>query len=131
MLFQLPWIHVSLPFTADLTGWDLARRMGWSWGALAAWLVLVPTVASRRTIHALRGARVAVAFLAAIPALTAIILLAFPPKGGLVPVHLHFGWPIFATVVASLVAVAVGVRLGGRVDVLVAKRGSSANETLN
>lgn len=131
LLFLLPWIDMTLPYTAQLSGWDLARRMGWSWGALVAWVVLAPTVASRRSIVQLRGARVAAAFLSAIPAITAGILLAFPPHSGIIPVRLHFEWPIYATVVVSLMAVAAGVRLGGRVDVLVAKRGSSVGETLH
>jgi len=130
-LFLRPWVDMTLPYTAELSGWDLARRMGWSWAALAAWVVLIPTVASRRTIVALRGARVAAAFLAAVPAVTASILLAFPPRSGLIPVRLHFDWPIYATIAVSLVAIVAGVRLGGRLDVLVAKRGSSAGETLH
>ncbi len=130
-LFLLPWIDMTLPYTAQLSGWDLARRMGWSWGALVAWLVLAPTVASRRTVAALRGARVAAAFLSAVPFLTAMILLAFPPRSGLIPVRIQFDWPIYATLLVSLVAVIGSVKLGGRVDVLEAKRGSSKGETLH
>jgi hypothetical protein len=130
-LFLLPWIDVALPYTAQLSGWELSHAMGWSWGALVAWIVLAPTVASRRSIAQLRGARVAAAFLAAVPGLTAIILLAFPPHRDIIPVRLHFDWPIYATLVVSFVAVLTGVRLGGRLDVLVAKRGSSAGETLH
>jgi hypothetical protein len=130
-LFLLPWIDMTLPYTARLSGWDLARRSGWAWGALVAWVVLAPTVASRRTIAQLRGARVAAPFLAAIPAVTAGILLALPPKSGLIPVRIQFDWPIYATVLVSLLALVAGVRLGGRLDVLVAKRGTSAGETLH
>ncbi len=130
-LFLLPWVDMTLPYTQKLTGWDLARRMGWSWGAFVAWGVLVPTVASRRTIAALRGARVAAAFLSAIPALTAAILLAFPPHSSLIPITIAFDWPLYATIAVSLVGVVAGVRLGGRVDALVATRGSSAGETLH
>jgi hypothetical protein len=131
VLFLLPWIHMTLPYTADLSGWDLAKRSGWSWGAGVAWTVLAPTVASRRTIDQLRGARVAAAFLAAIPALTAAILLSFPPRSGIIPIRITFDWPIYATIALSLAAIAVGVRLGGRVDTLVAKRGSSAGEIVH
>ncbi len=130
-LFLLPWIDMTLPYVARLSGWDLARRMGWSWGALAAWVVLVPTIASRRSVFALRGARLAAAFLAAVPAITAAILLAFPPRSGLVPVQIRFDLPIYLTVVVSLAAVGVGLRLGGRVDVLVARRGTSSGQTLH
>jgi hypothetical protein len=131
VLFLLPWVRMALPYTANLSGWDLARRTGWVWGAFAAWGVLLPTVASRRSIVALRGARVAAVFLSIIPAITSAILLLLPPRSSLVPVRLEFAWPLYATVALSLIAVVVGVRLGGRVDVIVAKRGSSAGETLH
>jgi len=130
-LFLLPWIDMTLPYEARLSGWDLARRVGWVWGAFAAWVVLAPVVASRRTIAQLRGARVAATFLAAIPGITGAILLAFPPRSSLIPVVLRFDWPLYATVIASVAAIVAGVRLGGRVDVLVAKRGSSAGKTLH
>jgi hypothetical protein len=130
-LFMLPWIDMALPYTARLSGWDLSRRMGWSWAALAAWVVLIPTIGSRRTIFTMRGARVAAAFLSAMPALTGCILLALPPSSTLIPVRIQFDWPIYATIAVSLVAVAFSVRLGGSLDVLVAKKGSSAGETLH
>jgi hypothetical protein len=131
LLFMLPWVKVTLPFTGELSGWDLSRRVGWSWAALAAWVVLGPTVASRRTVAQLRGARVAASFLAAVPAVTASILLAFPPRGGIIPVHLELTWPLYATLVASIAAIVVGVKLGGRADVIVATRGSSENNLLH
>src|SRR5262249_7496166 len=69
VLFFLPWVHLTLPYIDSKSGFDLAhQRIGWLWASFAAWMVLVPTVASRRTIYALRGARVAASFLSAIPA---------------------------------------------------------------
>jgi len=85
----------------------------------------------QEAVAALRGARVAAVFLAAIPGLTAGIVRAFPPHSAMLPVHVEFDWAVYATIVVSLAAVVVGVRLGGRLDVLVAKRGSSAGETLH
>ncbi len=130
-LFFLPWVHLTLPYIADLSGFDLAKRLGWSWSGGVAWVVLVPTVASRRTIARLRGARFAASFLSLIPAVTAAILTVFPPHGGLVPVRFTFGWAVWSTIVVSLGAVFVGARLGGRVDLMTVPRGSSAGKTLH
>jgi hypothetical protein len=116
VLFFLPWVHLTLPYPAELSGFDLARRLGWSWGAGVAWVVLVPTVASRRTIAQLRGARFAASFLSLVPAVTGAIFAVFPPHGGLLPVRLTFGWPLWSTIVVSLGAVVVGATLGGRAE---------------
>lgn len=131
VLFLLPWVDMTLPYALQLSGWDLARQRGWIWGPFVAWVVLAPTVASRRSIFALRGARVAAAFLAAIPGITAAILLLRPPQSALMHLRIAFDWPIYATIVVALVAVVGGVRLGGKVDVLVAKRGTASGETLH
>jgi hypothetical protein len=131
-LFMLPWVHESVPYATDFSGWQLSHRLGWSWAALVAWVVLVPTVASRRSIVQLRGARVAAPFLGAIPGLTAAILLAIPPpKPAYFSVTYDYLWPIYATLALSALAILVGVRLGGRVDVLVAKTGDSVGQTLH
>jgi hypothetical protein len=130
-LFFATWVHLTLPYIAELSGFDLARRLGWSWGGGVAWVVLVPTVASRRTIAQLRGARFAAGFLSLVPAVTAGILAVFPPHGGLLPVRFVYGWPMWATILLSLVATVVGVRLGGRLDVVSVSTGSSAGHTLH
>jgi hypothetical protein len=130
-LFFMPWVERTLPDIARLSGFDLSRRIGWSWAAGVAWAVLVPTVASRRTIAQLRGARVAAGFLAAVPGMTSAILLAFPPHGGIVPVRFTYEWPLVATLVASLLAIAVSVRLGGRLDDIAVPRGTSQGQALH
>jgi hypothetical protein len=126
--FFLPWIHLTLPYIADLSGFDLSRRLGWSWGAGVAWVVLVATVGSRRTIAQLRGARVAAAFLAAVPAVTAVILLSFPPRGGLLPVRFTFGLSIYGTIASSVMALAFAIRLGGKLDDIQVSRGTSRGQ---
>lgn len=130
--FCLPWVHLTLPYVEDKSGWLLSReRLGWLWAAGVAWFVLVPTVLSRRTIAQLRGARVATAFLAAIPAISAGILLARPPRGGIIPVRYTWGWPLYATLALSAVAVLASIRLGGRPGVVRVARGSSKGHTLH
>jgi len=138
LLFFLPWIHVYLPDRFDMSGFDLARKIGWSWGSGVAWMILVPTVLSRRSIVKMRGARVAAATLSIVPALTVVIFLAKPPHSTLVPIRLDYAPAIWATLVVSLIATIVSIRLGGRMDDIpvprVGRRGvsrASVGETLH
>jgi hypothetical protein len=131
ILFFLPWIQMTMPHIAQISGFDLARRLGWSWGAGVAWVVLVPTVLSRRSIVQMRGARVAAAFLSGVPAVTIAVLLARPPHGGIVPVRFTFDWPLWATLAVSIAAVVVAARLGGRLDDIRVSRGSSEAHQLH
>lgn len=114
-LFFAPWVDMTMPDIVELSAFDLARhRLGWLWGAFVGWFVLVPTVASRRTIAQLRGARVAAAFLSAVPTVSVAVLLAFPPHGRRgVPVSYTWTWAFWATLALSAVAIACAVRLGG------------------
>jgi hypothetical protein len=129
VLFFLPWVRLTLPYIDAKSGFDLAhQRIGWLWGAFVGWTVLIPTVLSRRNIHQLRGARVAAAFLSAIPAVAVAILLAKPPRGGLIPVRYTWDWPIYAVLAVSLLAIAFAVRLGGRADDIKVSRGTSKGQ---
>jgi hypothetical protein len=130
--FFLPWIEVTLPDVVSLTGFSIARRLGWAWGAGVAWSVLVPTVLSRRTIRQMRGARVAAAFLAAVPAATVAVLLARPPHGGHgVPLRFTFAPALYATLGLSVVGLVVAVLFGGRADDIRVRRGSSAGHLVH
>jgi len=132
VLFFLPWIRMSVPYEINITGFDIARgRLGWVWAAGVAWLVLVPTVLSRRSIFQMRGARVAAAFLSAIPGMTAAILVARPPRGGIVPLRFTYDWPIFATLVVSVVAIVIAIRFGGRADDIAVARGTSRGQNVH
>jgi hypothetical protein len=132
LLFFLPWLRMSLPYELTMTGFDVARtRLGWVWAAGVAWMVLVPTVLSRRSIVQMRGARFAAAFLGAIPGLTVSILLARPPKGGIIPLRFEYGWALWATLFVSIAAIALAVRFGGRVDDIKVSRGSSKGQELH
>jgi hypothetical protein len=130
--FVAPWVHVTMPDVVTYGGIDIARRLGWAWAAGVGWFVLVPIVVSRRSVMQMRGARVAVAFLAAIPGTTAALLLLRPPHGGYgVPLHFDFAWGIYATLVLSVAGVAVGVAFGGRVDDIPVDRGTSSGHVVH
>jgi hypothetical protein len=63
---------------------------------------------------------------------TAGVLLARPPHGSHgVPLHFTFGAGLYATVVLSLVAVGVASVLGGRVDEIRLRRGTSHGQTVH
>jgi hypothetical protein len=130
--FLFPWVRVTLPDITSYSGLELAKRLGWAWGAGVAWAVLVPTVVTRRSIMQMRGARLAAAFLAAVPGATVLVLVLRPPHGSHgVPLRFTYGPGLFATAAISLAAIAVGVMFGGRVDDIQVKRGTSKGQTVH
>lgn len=132
VFFFLPWVDVTLPDLVTYSGFALARRLGWAWGAGVGWFVLLPTVLSRRTIAQMRGARVAAAFLAAVPAVTTALLLARPPHGTHgVPLRFTFGVGLHATLAAALIAIGFAVFFGGRVDDIRLRRGTSQGQLVH
>jgi hypothetical protein len=130
--FFLPWVRLTMPYIDAKSAFDLAHeRIGWLWGICAAWVVLIPTVLSRRSILQMRGARVAAAFLSAIPTVAISVLLAKPPRGGIIPVRYTWDWPMWATLAVSLLAIAFSIRLGGSVSDIRVKRGSSKGQAVH
>jgi hypothetical protein len=130
--FFLPWIHQTMPDDVVISGCSLAQRLGWAWGSGVAWFILAPTVLSRRTIFQLRGARVAAAFLAAVPGMTTLVLLTRPPHGSNgVPVRFTYELGLYATLALSLAAVAGALFLGGRGDDIRVRRGTSAGQLVH
>jgi hypothetical protein len=127
--FASPWVDLTMPDVVTYSGFDIAHRLGWAWAAGAAWFVLLPIVVSRRSIMQMRGARVAVSFLAAIPGTTAALLLTRPPHGAHgVPLRFTFAWGIYATLAAAVV---VAFFFGGRIDDIRVKRGTSAGQVVH
>lgn len=132
VFFFLPWVQLTMPYIDSKSAFDLAHeRIGWLWGICAAWVVLIPTVLSRRSIFKMRGARVAAAFLSAIPTVAISVLLAKPPRGGIIPVRYTWDWPMWATLGVSLLAIAFSIRLGGSAMDITVKRGSSKGQAVH
>ncbi len=129
--FFLPWVHLTFPYVEDRSAFKLAHdRIGWLWACCAAWVVLAPTVLSRRSIFQMRGARVAAAFLSAIPAVAIGVLLSNPPHA-IYRVRYTWGWPMWATLAVSVTAIVVSFRLGGRLEDITVKRGTSKGQDLH
>jgi hypothetical protein len=134
VMFFLPWVHITLPYIDSRSAFDIAHgRAGWLWGAGSAWLVLIPTVLSRRSIAKMRGARVAAAFLAAIPGVCVADLVLFRPKyDGYVPVHLSWAMPLWVTLALSIVGIGFAMfTLGGSMSDIRVSRGTSVGQDLH
>jgi hypothetical protein len=114
--FFAPWVELRMPDLSVRSGFDLARgRAGWLWGGAAGWLVMLPLVWTRRTIHRLRGVRFVTAMFAAMTLIETGILLSMPPHAQHhVPLEIVWRWGIYASLGTSLLGVAVALRLGGK-----------------
>lgn len=120
--FFLPWAHEIVPERMTMTGPQIARQLGWMWAPLVAWMVLIPLVMSRRSVHRMRGARVAAAFLSAIALLTAAIRVLFPPTGSALDPHrMEWGLGLWMTAGLGAIGVAFALGFGGPIDDLTTK----------
>ena len=124
--FFAPWVSLVMPEDVVRSGYDLARgRAGWLWGGATGWLVLFPLVWSRRTIRSMLGARPISAMLAAITLFEVCMLVALPPRGGRLPVELHWAWGLYASALVSLFGTVVAVRFGGKLPPLAGPSGTT------
>lgn len=112
--FLLPWVRESAPEDQVLSGLELARRLGWLWAPAVAWFVLIPLVLSRRSVARMRGARVAVGFLAAMALVTVVVRVAATPTStALRTVRFTWGEGLWATAAVAVAALVVAARFGG------------------
>lgn len=112
-----PWVAESAPEIHTYSGFDLGLRLRWIWAAGVAYLVMVPLVLSRRSVQAMRGARVAVSFLAGIVIVTVLVRLVFVPSGTMLrPVRYEWGWGLYACGVIAALALFLALQFGGRLD---------------
>jgi hypothetical protein len=80
----------------------------------------------------MRGARVVVSFLAAVPGVTVLVLFAQPPHAAHgVPLRFSFGWGLYATLALSIAAVAFGLLFGGRVEKIAVNGETSAGQIVH
>ncbi|MCC6523430.1 MAG: hypothetical protein IT373_12300 [Polyangiaceae bacterium] len=130
--FFTPWLYESAPDRRVWSGYDFARKLGWLWGAPIAWFVMVPLVASRRTIRHMRGSRMILACLAAVALLTAVMRLAFQPAPSpLVPTRFAWGWGLYVTAALALATFAATLRFGGSLRDMPTKKRRRGDETLH
>jgi hypothetical protein len=130
--FFAPWIRETAPEIQTLSGYGLARIRGYFWAPAVAYFVMIPLVVTRRSIYKMRGARVAVGFLAGIVLTTVVIRFGFTPKSTLLrQVHVEWGWGLYATGLIALAALAAAIGFGGRLDDLPTAQQRRGDETLH
>ncbi|MDI3283195.1 hypothetical protein [Polyangium sp. 15x6] len=130
--FFLPWMRETAPELRVFTGFEFAERLQWMWAPFVSWVVMLPLVLSRRSIHAMRGARLAVGFLAAIVIMTVIMRVAVVPESTRnLPRRFAWAYGLHVTFVLGLLALGVATRFGGRVDDLRSKEARKGDEMLH
>jgi hypothetical protein len=131
--YFLPWVQELAPEHIEMNGPQIASHLGWMWAPLVSWMVMIPLVLSRRSVFRMRGARVAVAFLAGMSLMTVLVRILFKPTVNKLDPHI-IEWGVGMYVTAALSAAAIGVALvfGGRIDKLTTtKQRRSGAETLH
>ena len=130
--FFAPWVSETAPELRQLTGFGLARLTGLFWAPAVAWFVVFPLVLTRRSIHKMRGARVAVAFLAGIALVTVALLLGRPPRSSTHRVvRIEFAWGLYASGLVAAAGVLAAFGFGGKVDDLPTRTPRRGDETLH
>lgn len=113
-VFFAPWLHESAPEIRTWSGFEFATQLAWIWAGGLAWFTMLPLVLSRRTIRQMRGARVAVAFLAAMVLMTVAVRMSLTPTPHpLVPQRYSWGWGMYAAGFLSVLALGLSFGFGG------------------
>jgi hypothetical protein len=130
--FFLPWMQELVPELRVWTGLRFAERLSWMWGPFVSWFVLIPLVLSRRSIHAMRGARVAVALMALIVVMTVIMRVTIVPQSSrLLPVRFEWSYGLWLTLALGIVALVFAARFGGSSVDMTTSRERRGGETLH
>jgi hypothetical protein len=131
-VFFAPWVHELAPEIQTLSGFELSQHLAWVWAGGIAWFIMLPLVLTRRTVRQMRGARVAVGFLAAMVLLTAATRLGLSPTPNpLIPIRYAWGWGIYAAVGLSALALALAVRFGGSLADMPSRQRRPTDEPLH
>ncbi len=131
-VFFAPWLHESAPEIRVWTGFEFARQLAWLWAAGLGWATMLPLVLSRRSVRQMRGARVAVAFLAAMVLLTVAVRLAVSPTPHpLIPIRYSWGWGMYAAGLLSLLALGMAFRFGGSLSEMETSKPRPRDEALH
>ncbi len=116
--FFLPWVVMRKPEIGTYSAFDLARgRAGWLWGGAVAWFVMIPLVATRRTINRMRGVRIITTLFAAMTLGEVAMLLSLPPTSNrFVTVDFSWGFGLYLSGVVATLGVIFAARFGGKLD---------------
>lgn len=130
--FFLPWMQETAPELREWTGLRFAERLSWMWAPFVSWFVLVPLVLSRRSIHAMRGARFAVGMMALIVVMTVIMRVAVVPQSSrFMPVRFEWSYGLWLTLFLGVFALIFALRFGGSIVDLPSSRARRGHETMH
>lgn len=130
--FFLPWMQELAPELRVWTGLRFAERLSWMWAPFVSWFVLVPLVLSRRSIHAMRGARFAVGLMALIVVMTVVMRVVVVPKSSrFLPVRYEWSYGLWCTLALGLVALVLAIRFGGSLIDLPTAQARRRDETVH
>jgi hypothetical protein len=130
--FFSPWLHERSPEIRDLSGFEFARVLGWLWAAGVAWFVMIPLVVTRLTIRQMRGARVAVGFLASMVLLTVLTRISIQPTPHpMVAIRYSWGWGMYLSGFLGALALGLAFRFGGTLEDMPSEQGRPTDETLH
>lgn len=130
--FFAPWIRETAPDLQTMSGYGLALKSGYFWAPAVAFFVMIPLVVTRRSIYKMRGARVAVAFLAGMVIVAVGIRLGFTPKSTAYrPARFEWAWGLYATGLIAIAALLAAFKFGGRLDDLPSMQKRQGDETLH
>jgi hypothetical protein len=131
-VFFAPWLHETSPEIRSWSGFEFARNLAWIWAGGVAWFVMLPLILSRRTIRQMRGARVAVGFLAGAVLVTVGTRIAFPPEQHpLVPLRYSWGWGLYTSGFLALIALVLATRFGGSLADMPTRQRRQGDETIH
>ncbi|MEZ4446160.1 MAG: hypothetical protein R3B72_44195 [Polyangiaceae bacterium] len=131
-VFFAPWLQETSPEIRVLSGFEFSRLLGWIWAAGIAWFVMIPLILTRRSIRQMRGARVAVGFLASMVLLTVMTRLTIAPsQHPLVPLRYSWGWGLYAAGGLGALALWLATQFGGRLDDMPSQQPRKGSETLH
>lgn len=109
-----PWVDISSPHAELRTAYSLARgRVGWLWGGAIAWFMTLALVASRRSLHQMRGVRAILVSFSAMTWAEILILVLLSPRASR-EVHVAYGWAwgLYVSLGLSLAGSIASLRFG-------------------
>lgn len=113
--FFQPWFVLRKPDEVILSGFRIARYFaGWVWAGAIGWFILIPLVATRRTIASMRGVRAICAFFTSLTAGEILVLANVSPTSKVnVPIEFGWAWGLFFSASVSIFATIVALGFGG------------------